>query len=72
MKDERLLILGQRIRFERIKKGLSQEELAEKTELSRRAISCIECGVNDAKYTTLLKIVDALDIDISKLFLKSL
>lgn len=72
MKDDRLLILGQRIRFERLKKGLSQEELAEKTDLSRRAISCIECGVNDAKYTTLLKIADALDIDISLLFLKSL
>ncbi len=72
MKDDKLLILGQRIRFERLKKGLSQEELAEKTDLSRRAISCIECGVNDAKYTTLLKIADALDIDISILFLKSL
>ena len=72
MRDERLLILGQRIRFERLKKGFSQEELAEKTELSRRAISCIECGVNDAKYTTLLKIADALDIDVAVLFLKSL
>ena len=72
MKDDRLLILGQRIRFERLKKGLSQEELAEKTDLSRRAISCIECGVNDAKYTTLLKIADALGIDVSLLFLKSL
>lgn len=72
MRDERLLILGQRVRFERLKKGLSQEELAEKTELSRRAISCIECGVNDAKYTTLLKIADALNIDIPILFLKSL
>jgi len=72
MRDDRLLLLGQKIRFERLKKGFSQEELAEKTELSRRAISCIECGVNDAKYTTLLKIVDSLGIDISKLFSKSL
>ena len=72
MKDERLLILGQRIRFERLKKGLSQEQLAEKTPPSRRAISCIECGVNDPKYTTLLKIADALETDISVLFLKSL
>lgn len=68
MKDEKLLILGQKIRFERLKKGLSQEELAEKTDLSRRAISCIECVTNDSKYTTLLKIADALDIDISVLF----
>ncbi len=72
MKNDKLLILGQRIRFERLKKGLSQEELAEKTDLSRRAISCIECGVNDPKYTTLLKISEALDINISNLFLKPL
>ena len=72
MKNDKLLILGQRIRFERLKKGLSQEELAEKTDLSRRAISCIECGVNDPKYTTLIKISEALDINISNLFLKPL
>ena len=72
MKNEILLVLDQRIRYERIKKGLSQEELAEKTSLSRRAISCIECGNNDAKYTTLLKIAEALEIDVSVLFLKSL
>ena len=72
MKNDVLLILGQRIRYQRIKKRLSQEELAEKTGLSRRASSCIECGNNDAKYTTLLKIADALDVDISVLFLKSL
>ncbi len=72
MKNEKLLILGQKIRFERLKKGYSQEELAEKTDLSRRAISCIECGTNDAKYTTLLKIAEALEIDISVLFKKFL
>ena len=72
MKNDKLLILGQRIRFERLEKGLSQEELAEKTDLSRRAISCIECGVNDPKYTTLIKISEALDINISNLFLKPL
>ncbi|MBQ8168538.1 helix-turn-helix transcriptional regulator [bacterium] len=72
MKDDKLLILGQKIRFGRLKKGLSQEELAEKTDLSRRAISCIECGVNDAKYTTLLKIAEALELDVQILFSKSL
>lgn len=72
MKNEELLVLGQRVRFERLKKGYSQEELAEKTDLSRRAISCIECGVNDPKYTTVLKIAGALNIDIARLFLKAL
>lgn len=42
MKDERLLKLGQKIRYERLKKGFSQERLEEKSLVSRRAISEIE------------------------------
>lgn len=72
MKNERLLIMGQKIRFERIKNGLSQEELAEKTNLSRRAISCIECGLNDAKFSTLVKIIEVLGADARSLFSNSI
>ena len=36
MKDDRLLQLGQKIRYERLKKGLSQEDLEEKSFVSRR------------------------------------
>lgn len=64
MKDYRLLKLGHKIRFERIKQSLSQEELAEKAMMSRRAISCIECGDSDVHYTNLLQISEALGLDI--------
>lgn len=67
MRNEKLLALGAKIRFERIKKGFSQEELAEKTGLSRRAISCIESGANNPKYLTLLCISDALNITLKDL-----
>lgn len=67
MKNEKLYALGAKIRYERVKKGLSQETLADLTGLSRRAISCIECGINDPKYLTLLSISDALEITLQEL-----
>jgi len=67
MKNEELYILGAKIRFERMKKELSQEKLAELTGLSRRAISCIECGTNDPKYTSLLAISKALNLTLQNL-----
>ena len=67
MKDERLLQLGQKIRYERMRKGLSQEDLEEKSMISRRTISEIERGNADIRYTNLLQISNALDMTISEL-----
>lgn len=67
MKNEQLYVLGAKIRFERVKRGLSQEDIAGLTGLSRRAISCIECGSNDPKYLTLLSIAKALGITLCEL-----
>lgn len=67
MKDERLLQLGQKIRYERLRKGLSQEDLEEKSMVSRRTISEIERGNADIRYTNLLQISNALDMTISEL-----
>ena len=67
MKDERLFQLGQKIRYERLKKGLSQEDLAEKSMVSRRTISEIERGNVDIRYTNLLQIAEALNMTLSEL-----
>uniref|UniRef100_UPI004029FB61 helix-turn-helix domain-containing protein n=1 Tax=Candidatus Stercorousia sp. TaxID=3048886 RepID=UPI004029FB61 len=67
MKDERLLQLGQKIRYERLKKGLSQEGLEEKSMVSRRTISEIERGNADIRYTNLLQIAEALNMSVSEL-----
>ena len=67
MKDERLLQLGQKIRYERLRKGLSQEDLEEKSLVSRRTISEIERGNADIRYTILLQIAEALNMTISEL-----
>ena len=66
-KDIRLLELGNRIRFERLKQNISQEKLAEMANVSVRTISDIERGLTDIRYTNLLQISSAFKISISEL-----
>jgi len=56
---------GKLIKELRIKKGLTQEELAYKTEVSARTIQRIENGEVDPRSYTLQMISKALDVDIS-------
>ncbi|MBR2526250.1 helix-turn-helix transcriptional regulator [bacterium] len=62
-----LVKLGQKIKFERIKRGLSQEQLAELANLSVHGMSNVETGKTDIKYTNLLKIAKVFDLKISEL-----
>ena len=57
--------IGLVIKELRIKKGLTQEELAEKTELSARTIQRIETGKVDPRAYSLQMIAKALDVDFS-------
>lgn len=66
-KKELLLKLGNKIRYERMRKGLSQEELAEFANVNMRSISTIECGVTDIKFSTLYKISQTLDISLTSI-----
>lgn len=58
---------GKLIKELRIKKGMTQEELAELTELSTRTIQRIENGEVDPRAYTLQMIAKALDVDITLL-----
>lgn len=67
MTNERLKNLGLNIKFARMKKGLSQEELAELIDTSRMTISFIETARQNP---TILKVIDiarVLDVDINEL-----
>ena len=66
-KDIRLLELGNRIRLERLKQNITQEQLAEMANVSIRTISDIERGLTDIRYTNLLQISSAFNISISHL-----
>ncbi len=67
MDKQLFLKLGYKIKYERVKRKISQLDLSLKTGLTTRTISRIECGTIDPKYSTLVKIAKALDLDIENL-----
>lgn len=67
MDNIELIKLGQKIKFERTKREMSQEQLAELSNISIHGVSNIETGKTDIKYTNLLKIAKAFNIKISEL-----
>lgn len=62
-----LVNIGRNIKVERVRKGYSQEELAELADTSRHSISLIESGLQHPKLISVLKISNALCIDINEL-----
>lgn len=67
MDEQYFLKLGYKIKYERGKKKVSQLDLALKTSLTTRTISRIECGIIDPKLSTLIKIANALEINLCEL-----
>lgn len=54
--------LGQRIREERIRHGLTQKDLADKVDLTRTSVTNIELGRQKLLIHTLVEIAEALDL----------
>ena len=61
-------IIGKKIRQIRIEKGLSQEQLSEKIDISPRHMCTIENGNSFPSIETFVNISEILDIDINKFF----
>lgn len=59
--------LGQRIRAQRLKRGMTQTDLAVHLDLNRGHISDIECGKREAGVITLQVIARGLGTTMSKL-----
>lgn len=68
MKSFSLFELGNRIREEREKQKLTQEQLAERADIGRRTIQSIELGEKSPSLDTVWRITAALDISIERLF----
>ena len=66
-KDEILLKLGHIIKYARNKKGISQEELADVSGISKSTIATLECGRVNPTFTKLYQLAKALDIDMGVL-----
>lgn len=58
---------GKLIRENREKKKLSQEQLAEKCNVTDKSISNIELGKSDPKLSTVMRICKVLEIDVNSL-----
>ncbi|MDO5438055.1 MAG: helix-turn-helix transcriptional regulator [bacterium] len=61
-------LLGKKIKNLRVKRGLTQEKLAEMVGISQRSLSGIEIGENFLTAETLDKILNCLKISIEDLF----
>lgn len=63
-----LLVFGQVIRTERLKQGLSQDELADRAGLDRSYIGGVERGERNVSLLNILKLADALKLPPATLF----
>lgn len=61
--------VGLNIRVQRVKRGISQEELADMAGIARSTMGIVERGEQSPSLQTIAKIATALKIDIYKLFL---
>ena len=61
----RLKNLGINIKSERLRKNLSQERLAELTNISRNSVSLIETGKINPTILTVIDIARVLDVDVN-------
>jgi len=60
--------LGKRIKKIRLDKGLIQLDLEVKAGISRADISKIENGLKNIEFITIIKIAEALDVEVIELF----
>ena len=60
--------VGKRIKELRNKLGISQEELAFRSEIHRTYIASLEVGKRNVSIETLEKIVNALEVSMSEFF----
>lgn len=63
-------ILSNNVRFYRIKKGMSQEDLAFKSGLHRTYISSIECENRNVSINNLAKIANVLEVEPYELLIR--
>lgn len=66
-KKELLKIFGKNVKIERIKKDLTQEQLAEKMDASQNYIACIETGKQNMSLGKILELAQNLNTDIHNL-----
>ena len=69
--DPVLVALGQAISSIRKSQGVSQEELAHRSEIDRSYMSAIERGTQNPGVMMMVKIAKAMGVPVSELFAKA-
>ena len=68
-KEILLKIFGKNVKIERIKKDLTQEQLAEIMGVSQNYVANIECGKANMSLGKILELSKYIGVDISKLLI---
>ena len=66
-KDSPAFYFGKNVKIERIKKDLTQEQLAEIMGKSQNYVACIECGMENMSLGKILELSKCLKTDIENL-----
>ncbi len=66
MEKDLLKLIGRNIKAERVRKGYSQEQMAELAETTRRTVSLVESGLQHPKFLLVVRFSHVLDVDINK------
>ena len=64
---EAVVYIGDRLKILRIRRALTQQELAEKAGISKTALNRIELSKAEPHMSTLRKLANALDVDPTEL-----
>lgn len=65
--EEQMRALGERIKFIRLSRNITQAEVAAAAQISRTRMSQLESGTANPKFDTLCAVAFALDCDIATL-----
>lgn len=63
-RNEIFVKIGERIRYYRIKSGLTQEKVSEMVGITQKHLSRIESGYHDSHFVTIMEIAKALKVPI--------
>jgi transcriptional regulator with XRE-family HTH domain len=70
MPDDLLAIFGENLKSARLKSGLKQSDVAERTGLTQQRLSLIEAGNQNLTLKTMMRLAQVVDHNVSAMLVK--